>query len=105
MEKLRSLMTKSDLEKLIHAFISSKLDYCNGLLTGPPMKSIRQLQLIQNAAARVLLKAKRSDHITPLGCIHTATVSLHQSTDPIDFAWGESMRLPVYKQAGRGGGN
>ena len=64
--KLRNLMTKSDLEKLIHAFISSRLDYCNGLLTGLPKKNIRQLQLIQNAAARVLMKAKRSDHITPL---------------------------------------
>jgi hypothetical protein len=64
--KLRNLMTKSDLEKLIHAFISSKLDYCNGLLTGLPKKNIRQLQLIQNAAARVLMKAKRSDHVTPL---------------------------------------
>ena len=64
--KLRSLMTKSDLKKLIHAFISSRLDYCNGLLTALPKKSIRQLQLIQNAAARVLMKAKRSDHITTL---------------------------------------
>ena len=36
--KLRNLMTKSDLEKLIHAFISSRLDYCNGLLTGLPKK-------------------------------------------------------------------
>ncbi len=64
MAKLRGLMSKHDLEKLIHAFISSRVDYCNGLLTGPPKKTIKQLQVVQNAAARVLTKSKRSDHIT-----------------------------------------
>ena len=29
--KLRGLMSKHDLEKLIHAFMSSRVDYCNGL--------------------------------------------------------------------------
>ena len=32
--KLRGFMSKDDLEKLIHAFISSRVDYCNGLFTG-----------------------------------------------------------------------
>lgn len=41
--KLRDLMSQSDLEKLIHAFISSRLDHCNGLFTGLPKKTIRQL--------------------------------------------------------------
>ena len=29
----RGLMSTEDLEKLVHAFITSKLDYCSGLLT------------------------------------------------------------------------
>ena len=61
--RIRGLMS---LEKLVHAFIFSRLDYCNGVFTGLPKNSIRQLQLIQNAAARVLTRTKKVDHITPV---------------------------------------
>ena len=37
--RLRGLMTPKDLEKLVHAFITSMLDYCNGLIAGLPKKS------------------------------------------------------------------
>ncbi|XP_032872790.1 uncharacterized protein LOC116970201, partial [Amblyraja radiata] len=64
--RIKGLMSQQDLEKLVHAFIFSRLDYCNSVFTGLPKKSIRQLQLIQNAAARVLTKTKKVDHITPV---------------------------------------
>ncbi|KAL2104382.1 hypothetical protein ACEWY4_001250 [Coilia grayii] len=74
--KLRGLMSKQDLEKLVHAFISSRVDYCNCLFTDLSKKTIKQLQLIQNAAARVLTRTKRSDHITPvLRSLHWLPVS------------------------------
>ena len=74
--RVKGFMSQTDQEKLIHAFISSRLDYCNGLLTGLPQKSIKQLQLIQNAAARVLTRTKRSEHITPvLKSLHWLPVS------------------------------
>ena len=41
--RVKGFMSQKDQEKLIHAFISSRLDYCNGLLTGLTQKSIKQL--------------------------------------------------------------
>ncbi len=60
---IRCFVSSQDLEKLVHAFITSRVDYCNGLL---PNKTIRQLQLIQNAAARILTRTRKSEHITPV---------------------------------------
>ncbi len=64
--RIRCFASSQDLEKLVHAFITSRVDYCNGLLTGLPKKTIRQLQLIQNAAARILTRTRKSEHITPV---------------------------------------
>uniref|UniRef100_A0A3P9JI23 Reverse transcriptase domain-containing protein n=1 Tax=Oryzias latipes TaxID=8090 RepID=A0A3P9JI23_ORYLA len=64
--KLRPSLTQSDAEKLIHAFISSRLDYCNALLVGIPGRSLERLQHIQNCAARVLTRRRKFDHITPV---------------------------------------
>ncbi len=54
--KLRNMLSVSDAEKLVHAFMTSRLDYCNALLGGCPASSINKLQIVQNAAARVLTK-------------------------------------------------
>ncbi len=58
--KLKSILSRSDLEKVIHAFITSRLDYCNALYSGISKRNIQRLQLIQNAAARFLTGTKRS---------------------------------------------
>jgi len=47
--KVRNILSQSDAEKLVHAFITSRLDYCNSLLSGCPKNSLKSLQLIQNA--------------------------------------------------------
>ena len=47
------------------ALISTRVDDCNGLLTGLPKRTIKQLQLIQNAAARVVSRSESTEHITP----------------------------------------
>ncbi len=87
--RIRCFVSSQDLEKLVYAFITSRVDYCNGLLTGLPKKTIRQLQLIQNAAARILTRTRTSEHITPvLGSLHWLPVTFR-----IDF----KVLLLVYK--------
>ncbi len=64
--KLQNMLTVSDAEKLVHAFMTSRLDYCNALLGGCPASSINKLQIVQNVAARVLTRSRKYDHITPI---------------------------------------
>ena len=64
--KVKSFLSQQDLEKAIHAFISSRLDYCNALYVGLSHSSISRLQLVQNAAARFLTGTSRREHITPV---------------------------------------
>ncbi len=69
--KLRNMLTVSDAENVVHTFMTSRLDYCNALLGGCPESSINKLQIVKNAAARVLTRSRKYDHITPIvQCLH-----------------------------------
>ncbi len=45
--KLRNMLTDSDAEKFVCAFMTSRLDYCNALLGDCPASSINKLQIVQ----------------------------------------------------------
>ena len=64
--KLKPILSATDLETVVHAFISSRLDYCNSLYIGISQSNLNKLQLVQNAAARLLTNTKKSEHITPI---------------------------------------
>jgi len=53
---IRGCLDKSATERLVHAFITSRL----------PSRLIDKLQWIQNTAARIVTRTKRSDHISPV---------------------------------------
>ncbi len=60
------MLSTSNTEMLIHAFMNSRLDYCNALLGGCSARLINKLQMVQNATARVLTRTRKYDHITPV---------------------------------------
>uniref|UniRef100_A0A8C4X2X7 Reverse transcriptase domain-containing protein n=1 Tax=Erpetoichthys calabaricus TaxID=27687 RepID=A0A8C4X2X7_ERPCA len=79
--KLKPILPYHLLESVIHAFITSRLDYSNSCLYGISKATLSRLQLVQNAAARLLTGSSRSQHITPiLKTLHWLPVSFR-----IDF--------------------
>ncbi len=57
------MLSMSNAEMLIHAFMTSRLDYSNALLGGCSARLINKPQMVQNAAARVLTRTRNYDHI------------------------------------------
>ncbi len=79
--KLRNMLSVSDAEKLVHAFMTSRLDYCNALLGGYPASSKNKLQIVQNSAARILTRSRKYDHITPiLQSLHWLPITFRSDT-------------------------
>ncbi len=70
--KVKSFLSFMDLETVIHAFISTRLDYCNSLYLGITQSCLSLLQMVQNAAG-----TKKRESITPV------LISLHWL--PIEF--------------------
>lgn len=66
LNKIKHYVNKTSLEKLVHAFVTSHLDYCNSILYGIPKYQLQKLQRIQNSAARLITDTKRSQHISPI---------------------------------------
>ena len=63
---LTRCMTSEAINTLTHAFISSRLDYCNVLYCGIVEGLLNRLQSVQNAAARLVTGLGRREHITPV---------------------------------------
>ncbi|PVD32958.1 hypothetical protein C0Q70_08405 [Pomacea canaliculata] len=65
--RLRPMLTQAAANSLAVATITSGLDYCNSALWGIPATQLDRLQRVQNAAARIVFRAKSStEHITPI---------------------------------------
>ena len=60
---------------LIHAFITSKLDYCNSLLSGLRQDHINKLQPVQYSAARLLTGTRKHEYFTHLKVSSLVTYS------------------------------
>ncbi len=69
--KIRPFLTQHAAQHLVQALVISRLDYCNALLAGLPSCTIKPLQMIQKAAARLVFSEPKKAHVIPL------FVSLH----------------------------
>ena len=63
--QLSKFLNPESTKTLVHAFVTSHLDYCNSLLFGVPKYQIDRLQKVLNAAARLIFRIPMFDHISP----------------------------------------
>ncbi|KAF7243896.1 Membrane-associated transporter protein [Varanus komodoensis] len=64
--QLRPYLEYDCLATVTHGLVTSRLDFCNALYVGLPLKMVRILQLVQNRAARLLTGTGRYVHMTPV---------------------------------------
>ncbi len=65
-KKIRPFLLEHASQLLVQALVLSRLYSWNALLAGLPASSIKPLQLIQNAAARLIFNEPKRMHIKPL---------------------------------------
>ena len=64
LRSIRYLVSASVFQSLVTALVLCRLYYDNITLVGFPVYRQRRLQSVQNAAARLIFRLRRSDHIT-----------------------------------------
>ena len=62
LKAVRHCLDADSLRTLVHAFVSSRVDYCCSLLVGSPRIVTDKLQRVLNAAARLITGTRKYDH-------------------------------------------
>jgi len=87
--QLRKFISTEAAKILVHAFVTSHLDYCKSLLSGVPQYQLNHLQKILNAAARLVCLVPKLDHLTPY------LIDLHWL--PVEFRIKFKVLIFVFK--------
>ena len=64
LSKIRKYLSMDQVKSAIHAYVTSKIDQNNSMLIGAPKTLLCKLQRVQNAAAKIIVGAKKHDHVT-----------------------------------------
>ena len=63
---IRRHLNNDTCAKIIHAFVTSRLDFNNAALIGLPHRTLYRIQVAQNSAVRLLSQTQKYDHITTI---------------------------------------
>jgi len=63
---IRRVLPQDVAKTLASSIVTSRLDYCNGVLYGTPNSATQKLQKVQNCLDRVVLQQRKSCHAQPL---------------------------------------
>uniref|UniRef100_A0A8C6LQF4 Reverse transcriptase domain-containing protein n=1 Tax=Nothobranchius furzeri TaxID=105023 RepID=A0A8C6LQF4_NOTFU len=86
--KIKHMLSRAHLERVLHAFVISRLDYCNSLYAGLCQSTLRRLQVVQNSAARFLTGTRKRDHISPvLASLHWLPISYRSQFKILVFVY------------------
>ena len=66
LRRIRRHLDFESAKTLGHALVSSRLDYCNSLYCGLPIREVSKLQRVQNRLARIVTKSRPFARSTPL---------------------------------------
>ncbi len=95
--KIRPFLTEHAAQLLVQALVISRLDYCNNLLAGLPSNTIKPLQMIQNAAARLVFNEPKRAHVTPLFVsLHWLPVAARIQFKTLMLAYRTTGSAPTY---------
>ncbi len=106
--KIRPFLTQHAAQLLVQALVIFRLDYCNAILAGLPSCTIKPLQMIQYAAARLVFSKPKRAHVTPLSPCTGSRLQLASSSrhwclhieqpqaqhPPTSTHWWQSTFLP-----------
>ena len=87
--RIRKFLTQDATATLINSLVTSRIDNLNSLLVGLPDTVVGKLQKVQNNAAKIVVRKKKSDHVTPI------LTSLHWL--PVQFRIEYKLNLLTFK--------
>ena len=91
----RSLDTES-AATLVHALVTSRVDYCTTVLASTPKSTADRLQRVLNAAARVVSKTREfDDGLSQLLYTWPTSLAWHTTADPLQAVYNCSLMSPA----------
>jgi len=100
LRQIRNSVPTAMFQSVVVALVLSRLDYGNSVMVGLPTHLVRRLQSVQNAAARLICRLRRFDHITDelvsLHWLHDARPGARRLQDRRANVKGSAWIAPEY---------